>query len=354
MNYKDNSTRYRAYAEQLIKKYKLNLTGKIILTEAASGSYFYNPMIALLANAKCVYTYCKNSKYGDSKEINNLINLKYQEAKILNKVYQLESLDSKVISTIDILTNSGHLRPLTEDLINKLKPTAVIPLMWEPWEMRDNEIDIKAIKNNNILLMGTNEHEYPCDMRPYSPLTAVHLMMNDKVDLTIEKVIIFGEQKTLAIAIDEGFRDIGISSTRISINSSRQEIQKALNWGTYLLIAEHKNHDVIVGSNGFIGIDQLINANIYSVGVISGLVNKEELVLQGISVFPELIERPGYMSYQPSVLGPYPVMDLFAAGLKVGDAMSNARENGLSLKDSAIYSLKHSPALDLDKGLSWI
>ena len=60
------------------------------------------------------------------------------------------------------------------------------------------------------------------------------------------------------------------------------------------------------------------------------------------------------MSFQPSELGPYPVMDLFSAGLKVGEAMSLARTKGLSLVDSAAYTLKNSPAMDLDRELAWI
>ncbi len=60
------------------------------------------------------------------------------------------------------------------------------------------------------------------------------------------------------------------------------------------------------------------------------------------------------MSYQPSELGPYPVMDLFAAGLKVGQISANARKEGLSLSEAAKVTLRNAPALDLEGDDAWI
>ena len=47
-----------------------------------------------------------------------------------------------VLRQADIVTNSGHLRPLDAPTIRAMKPTAVIPLMYEAWELRPGDVDL--------------------------------------------------------------------------------------------------------------------------------------------------------------------------------------------------------------------
>ena len=90
------------------------------------------------------------------------------------------------------------------------------------------------------------------------------------------------------------------------------------------------------------------------VGVITGAVDTKSLVECGISVFPKVTTKHGYMSYSPCEIGPYGVMDLFAAGIKVGQTMANCRLRGMDLESTAWYTIKNSPALDLTGEWSWI
>ena len=78
--------------------------------------------------------------------------------------------------------------------------------MWEPWEIRKSEIDLVKAKENNILVMGTNEHEIPCDMRPYGLLTALHLMMNHNASIVDDRILLIGSQETLAVPIEKGLK----------------------------------------------------------------------------------------------------------------------------------------------------
>ena len=172
----------------------MDLSGLNVLTEAASGAYLFNPMIAILAGAKTVVTFCKDSQYGRVSEISDAVISEYEKIGISEKFIFTNELKPEFLRTADLITNSGHLRPFNAELINELKQTAVIPLMWETWEMRDGEIDLKVAKDKGILVLGTNEHEKPSDMRPYSFLTALHLMMSHEVGLLEEQVLIIGDQ----------------------------------------------------------------------------------------------------------------------------------------------------------------
>jgi hypothetical protein len=336
------------YAKQLVEKYEIDCTGLNILTEAASGSYFFNPLIPIISNANKVMTFCKSSRYGTVEQIEEEMTNVFSELGYLENYQFHKVLNKECLSQADIVTNSGHLRPFDEELICSLKNTAVIPLMWEPWEIREGEIDISMAKERKILIMGTDEHSAPCDMRPYGLLTALHLMMEHKVGIIDDRILLIGSQPTLAIPIEKGLRSLGIACKRIGTDDSESEIHKSLAWATYILVAEHLDERLIIGQGGLIETDEVASNNIHGIGVVSGSVDASSLLARGISVFPREIAPHGFMSYSPCEIGPYGVMDLFAAGIKVGEVMAKCRLKGLNLQDSAKYTLGNAPALDLE------
>ena len=52
--------------------------------------------------------------------------------------------------------------------------TKVICLMWETWEFRPQEIDIKSCLNNNVLVIGTNEGFIDANMYGYPECCALN------------------------------------------------------------------------------------------------------------------------------------------------------------------------------------
>ena len=69
---------------------------------------------------------------------------------------------------------------------------------------------------------------------------------------------------------------------------------------------------------------------------------------------PEFIAPPGYLSYQPYLLGNKPVLSLFAGGLKVGEVMARLRLKGLDAKDAAAIALKNPLLMDFPGENAWI
>jgi len=341
------------YAKKLVEKYNLNLTGLTVLTEAASGSYLYNPLIAILSNASNVITFCKDSKYGKADDIRKNMFIKYKKFNLEKRYKFCKELDKDIIYSADIITNSGHLRPFNKKFISSLKNKSVLPLMWESWEVRDDEIDFNAAKEHGILVLGTNEHSKLCDMKPYAFLTSLKLMIDQKISIAEDNILIIGNQ-LLAISIEEGLNNLKFNCRRIRSNSSNNIINQALEWADYILLAEHKDKNIIIGKNAIINTSQLKKNNITHIGILCGLIDIQDLNKNHISFYPKQLAPYGFMSYQPYELGCYPVMNLFAAGLKVGETMARARLSGMSLKESAQYAISHSPAMDLLDNLSWL
>ena len=52
-----------------IKSLELNLNSFVVLTEVGSNNFIYTPIIPLLAGAKKVYAWTKDSSYGKSEDI---------------------------------------------------------------------------------------------------------------------------------------------------------------------------------------------------------------------------------------------------------------------------------------------
>ena len=125
-----------------INKINLDLSNLTVLTEAATGSWSFTPIIAGLAQAESIICITKDSKYGDSTQIIKNFSKLSKYFGIENKIQIHKNLLPATIKKADIITNSGFVRPIEKKFINLLKPTAVISLMWEPWEYREKDLDL--------------------------------------------------------------------------------------------------------------------------------------------------------------------------------------------------------------------
>jgi hypothetical protein len=54
--------------EDAIDRLELDLSGKVVLTEAATGAYIVTPVIAALAGAE-VYAFTKDTRYGTVADV---------------------------------------------------------------------------------------------------------------------------------------------------------------------------------------------------------------------------------------------------------------------------------------------
>ena len=143
---------------------ELNLKDKIVLTEAASGAYIVTPVIAALAGAK-VYAYSKTTRYGKLEDIfSSTRELAGQFGKFPLDIQLIDHISPEIIAQADVITNSGHLRPLDEPLLRHAKDGLVIPLMYEAWEWRDTDVDIHYVRKRGFQIGATNERHPDIDV----------------------------------------------------------------------------------------------------------------------------------------------------------------------------------------------
>jgi len=130
----------RQYVGTLISRYKLNLAGKTVFTEYASGNYYYTAVAAKLAGANRVYAYYP---FGERDE--------------MLKEGIIKTSDRGFISEADIVTNSGNVRPITCQDICSMKSEAVIALMMMKSQVRKGDVDFYCAKKSKIRVVGTDE-----------------------------------------------------------------------------------------------------------------------------------------------------------------------------------------------------
>ncbi len=340
--------------DKMIKLFDLNLSNLNIYTEAASNYYIYNPLLALKSGAKKVFAQSKNSIYGKSQDVSKSL---YKLAKELNLHKNLEIIQSRdytLLSESDIITNSGFVRPIDKKLISALKKTAVIPLMWETWEYREEDFDLKECKKKSILVLGTNESQPPCDMKIFMGELAIKLLNNFNYDGS--KILLIGRDPSPGGIIYDELKKLNIEVFFVS-NTSRGNInylefkdffyKNGANY-KYLILADFMSKKILLGKKGIMSFNEIenINPNI-NLGIIAGDININELTQTKINYFPKIFPQENYkMKFHLSELRIEPVLKLFAGGLKVGQEMAYARKKGLDIEDSKKYAIKNSPAMD--------
>ena len=346
---------------ELIKHFDVDLSDLTIYTEAASGSYLATPIIAAFAGAKKVYAQTGDSNYGKMEDIEKNTYKLAKEFGVESKIQVFFERNHNALGQADIVTNSGFVRPFDVDLIDALKPTAVIPLMWETWEYNKNYFNLEYCKKKKILVLGTVEHKSPCDIRPYSFFFGLKLLFNLDLEGHKTKVLLLGGNM-LSVRMAKDFLKMGIETTVFSnsgfgysYDSLLDNFSKEGDMYDVILVFEHQFPLLLLGKNGLLEYNQILKINpSIKIGHIAGHIDIEGLRKSGLDYYPDNIRSFGLMSYQACELGPQPVLELYTAGLKVGEAMSRARLAGKLVIESAAYALKNSPADDFPGESAWI
>ena len=319
-----------------VKALNLNLKGKVVLTEAASGSYIVTPLLAAIAGAK-VYAFSKTTSYGTADEIfkatQNYMN-EYKNGDL--DITFITELTPDIIGQADIITNSGHLRPLDKSMLQYAKDNVVIPLMFEAWEWRDADMDISYIRNRGFKVGSTNERHPKIDVFNYLGDMAVKQIFDAGVCPYNNNFLLlcnndFGPY--IAKTVSKLCSKLGV----IDLDSNKNKYDlDTIDWiGGFPEIdipTEYKSCEAVIftaypftnewiGSKSPILISDLTSQmdNPYLLR-FCGDLNVEDLSKSGIKYFPNEV-KSGHMGILPSAIGFDPIIRLQSGGLKVGESL---------------------------------
>ena len=330
--------------KESIKKFNLNLEDKIVCTEAATGNYVVTPIIAALAGAK-VWAITKNSKYGSIEEVKSQTYKLADKFNISNKIIIVSSYDELEMDKIDILTNTGFNRPINKSVVNKLSSNCVIPLMWEPWEWRKEELDLQACYEKGIKVYGTNESDKRLKTMDYIGYIALYLLLKQKLTPFSSKILIVGCEK-FASPIAKILKNNNYNYKSVTVyNKSISNIAEY----NAIIIAENSNNLKIIGNNeSFIN-----NKEISEYTVVIHIAGNVDFSRGNFIKIPEAPAHFGYMSFTTDYIDSKAIIDLHAAGLKVAEGMLKANQLGLKGTGYKNFMENNYAALSFENKKYW-
>lgn len=345
------------------KTFKLDATDLAFLCEAGSNNYRFAPIQAALAGAAKVYAITKDSAYGKARDIQADVAEWAQRFKVKDRIQFINALSPEIVSDCDVVCNSGHVRPITAEIVSWMKETAVIPLMWETWEFRPGEVDLDACRRRGILVMGTNERDPPLNLFRSKFFVIAKLLFDCGYDVYKDNILLCGG----------GPRGVGavayLEATECSFSwipgghwvapeyryrvVSAPEATECIEEFDALVIDEVGFGANYLSHDGLLDPRELVKRNpLLQVIHIAGEANEKQIVDAGLSLYPRPLAPQGYMTVSPDYLGPRAVIELVTAGLSVGATMAKARLAGYSPPEAERYTLEANPlAMRFPEGL---
>lgn len=336
--------RCRRLVEQAISQFSLNLQDYVVLSENATGYYILTPMIAALAGAKKVYALSRDSVYGTAKEAcNTAISLAHRWG-VSDRVSILFSREDDRIGEADIVTNLGFVRPIDASFLRRLKSTAVIPLMWETWEYRNEDLDLRECRRLGIPVLGTDEHHPLLKTFEYIGHVALKLLFDLDIEVFGSKILVIGSGefgKITSNTLNAAGAQVTLLNPQIWESTLHKFPRNILREADALVVVEHRDPKILIGTHGLIDAGDLYSLNPgLVIAHICGGIDRASIKKVGIGFYPNEIASPGYMSVTTEYLGPKPLIGLHAAGLKIGEELARARARGLTALQTELAVLR--------------
>jgi hypothetical protein len=306
--------------DEAVVRCALDLTGAVVLTEAATASYAVTPVIAARAGASRVYAVTRSTRFGSVDQVRAET---LELARLLGVDNRIQVLDEKrraIVEDADIVTNSGHVRPLDAEMIAWMKPSAVIPLMYEAWELRTADLDLAACREKGILVAGTNERHPAIDVFSFLGILAVRLLHDAGVAVFKSSVLVVCDN-------DFGpYIERGLSQAGATVDLVRDAAAGPASVAyDVILVAMTPRPGPVLSES-----DVRRMAATWPDAVVAqyfGDLDRALVAALGLSIWPVEAPRPGHMGILPAEVGPEPTLRLQSGGLKAGEVLWRYREH---------------------------
>lgn len=307
--------------QSAVRGCELSLSSATVLTEAASGAYVVTPILAALAGAS-VHAFTRNTRYGSVADVESETMSLARAAGVADHITVHAELTPALMAGADIVTNSGHLRPIDTRFVASIRPDAVISLMYEVWELRPDDVDLAAAAQRGIPVAGTNERHPALDVFSYLGPLAVSLLHDSAIPVYRNSILLLCDND-FSPFIDKGLRGAGAEVTAASdLHSAKRSKYDAV------LVALHPRPGSELGKHEAARIAEIAPGAV--VAQFWGDIDRAAFQELGLSVTPSVVPKPGHMGVLLSDVGPDPIVRLQTGGLKVGEVLWRSRLAGLN------------------------
>lgn len=303
--------------ERAVDSTELDLSGLRVLTEAATGAYVVTPVIAAVAGASRVDAVTRTTRYGTVEQVREQTLALAEMLGVADRIRiaPVEELPG-LTPTADVMTNSGHVRPIDHTLIESMQPTCVVPLMFEAWEIdlgRD-DLDLDALRARGIRFSGTNERHRAVDVFSHLGPMAVRLLGDAAVS-------VYGSQ--LLVLCDNPFApylERGLTASGARVMMAERFDPELVDGDVDAVVVALRPRNTPV-----LDRDELATLRDRAPGAILaqfwGDVAREDCEALDLAIVPAADPGAGHMGVLPSAVGPEPIVRLQTGGLKVASVL---------------------------------
>lgn len=331
-----------------IDAFELDLSGIAVLTEAASGPFVVTPLIAARAGAS-VIAVTRASRFGEPDEVREYT---LDWARRLGLAERIEIHTGSALERAgeaDLITNLGFVRPLDASFAAALRPGSAVSLMCEPWEIRPSDVDITACRRAGIPVLGTNERDPRLQTFRFVGMLALKLLLELEVEVLFSSVIVISSDPFAAAIVDvlsAAGAEVRLLDLTAGADLHDPALLGACAQADAVVVAEHRDRRAVIGGTTGIPIEPLLRGGA-AVVHIAGAIDDPD---QQLAKHPAGTVAPGWMTVTTDLLGPRPVVDLHAAGLRVGQALVHAARRLQDAADAEAAALGELPELALYGG----
>jgi hypothetical protein len=304
--------------EEAVERCRLDLRDFVVFTEAASGPYVVTPVLAALAGANTVHAVCRSTRYGTIEDISARTLELASLLGVEDRIHISSEKKPEVIATADIITNSGHVRPIDAKMISWMKPGAVVPLMYESWEFREADIDLAACERSDIRVAGTNERHPAVDVFSFLGIMAIKQLIDAGIPVYSNRILVLCDNP-FSDFIERGLRQAGAD---VSLCMCFEDADLGRGYDAVLVALHPQRTDVVTASQLEIVLKQLPGTAVVQYW---GDIDRSALERNAL-VWPKEAPPRGHMGILPSGVGPDPIIRLQSGGLKVGEVLARGDE----------------------------
>jgi hypothetical protein len=300
-----------------------------VMTEAASGAYVVTPVLAAMAGAGRVFALTRSTPHGSVEDVASQTEELARRAGVEGRLSIVTEKTAVVVSQADIVTNSGHVRPIDRATVRMMKPSAVIPLMYEAWEFRAGDVDLEACRRRGIAVAGTNESHPAVDAFCYLGIMAVKLLLDAGVAVFGSRILILCDNP-FGPSLQQGLSETG---AMVAL-ADRLDTALPADRLDVIVVASSPQASPRVGA-----AEAALIADRWPGAVVAqfwGDLDRAALTAADIPYWPVQAPPWGHMGILPSAVGPEPVIRLQAGGLKVAEVL--LRSGGEGDSDVSILS----------------
>jgi hypothetical protein len=275
------------------------------------------PVLAALAGATRVHAVTRTTRYGTADDVRAETIALARACGVDDRLRISTARPRDLMRQADIVTNSGHVRPLDAEAIAAMRPGTVVALMYEGWEFRAPDLDLDACREAGVLVAGSNERHPDFDVFSYLGPLAVKLLVDAGVGAFGRSILLLCDNPFLP------FLRRGLEAAGASVEVAASPADARSEQIDAIIVSQTPRPTPVLDEDDA----RMIAARWPNavVGQFFGDIDRAALAAADVGVWPPNAPAPGHMGVLLSDLGAEPIIRLQASGFKAAEVLRRRR-----------------------------